>query len=316
MARGPFLAAIEGGGTRTEAAILDLTGRVLGTGRSGDVNVNFAPIAHAQAVIREALTEALRMAEVAPDEVRWAAHALVSSPGIVARELKRLFPRASQRAYREGQVVFARGGRYAPHGVALVAATGATAWAVRRDTGEEIALGGWGSLLGDEGSAYAIGLAGLRAAARAWEGREANTTLVEAVAEHFDVPLSDFKQALIRLAYRKPLTRAEIASFAPRVTHAASEGDPVAQAIVEEAVEDLARLALHAAHRLFRPSEAFDIVIAGGLLAAGAIVVEPLRHRLLSAFPASTFIEGREPPAIALGRLALQEIARDEVMPC
>jgi N-acetylglucosamine kinase-like BadF-type ATPase len=101
-----------------------------------------------------------------------------------------LLPHARYHDYSECDVVFARAGLNArqAHGVALVAATGATAFARRADDGRQVALGGWGSLLGDEGSAYALGLLALRAAARAAEGRASLPTgLVPALAEHFSI---------------------------------------------------------------------------------------------------------------------------------
>ena len=92
--------------------------------------------------------------------------------------LGEILPHARYHYYEEQTVVFARAGLYRPHGVAVVAGTGATAWAVRADDGRECVYGGWGSLLGDEGSGYALGLAGLRAAIRVFEGRaEASSRL-------------------------------------------------------------------------------------------------------------------------------------------
>jgi N-acetylglucosamine kinase len=217
-----------------------------------------------------------------------------------------LTPRAVYQHFSERDVIFARAGIYRPHGVAVVAATGATAFGVRRDDDRQVFMGGWGSLLGDEGSAHALGLLGLRAAARAYEGRLAEPTrLVEAVCQHYGLHEADFRSELVSLAYRKPLSRAETASFAPMVARLAQEGDAAALRLAGKVAGDLASLALDACRRLFEPTETFDLVIAGGLTHAGDLVLGPLRQALAEEFPQARFTIGEEQPAVALGRLAL-----------
>ncbi len=312
-----LLIAIEGGGTRTQAALFDLTGELLATAQSGPVNVNFTTPEQARAAVEEAVAAVLRAAGAIPTEVTQVAYALVSTPEVALHALQRACPQAERKPYGEGQVVFARAGHYRPHGVAIVAGTGTSAWAMRQDDGRQMALGGWGSLLGDEGSAYAVGLMGLRAAAKAWEGREAPTVLIEAVREHFGLRDPDFKKALIRLAYRKPLSRTEIAGFARAVTRAAAEGDAVARRVVNKVAHDLAELGLQTIRQLFSPREALVVVAAGGLLNAGEPILSPLHQRLRAEYPAATLQIGTEEPAVALGRLALYDISsRGEVSPC
>ena len=217
-----------------------------------------------------------------------------------------LCPAAAYRRFGELQVVFARAGHYRPHGVALVAGTGATAWAVRADDGREAMLGGWGALLGDEGSAYALGLLGLRAAVRAFEQRApAPTALVEAICTHFHLSQAHFRDELIALAYSPPLSRAEIANLAVLVTRLAGQHDPLALRLTGKVAGDLASLALAAARRLFSPGEAFDVVLAGGLANAGDLILGPVRQRLADEFPQASFQLGQAAPAVALGRLAL-----------
>jgi N-acetylglucosamine kinase-like BadF-type ATPase len=304
-----YLLALEGGGTRSQAAILDFAGRVVQISESGDVNTNFTTFQAAQQAVLSAVLGALRQAGLEGERITHYASALVG-PRFGADLLGALIPRAQYHYYWERNVVFARAGLYRPHGVAVVAATGATAWAIRSDDGRQVSFGGWGSLLGDEGSAYAAGLLGLRAAARAFEGRQTTPTrLVEAVCQHLNLSLNSFKAELIRLAYQKPLSRAEIAGLAGVVTHLAAEGDPIAVRITAKVAQDMANLALHAARQLFTAEETFDVAAAGGLLKAGDLILSPLRTGLADEFPHARLVVGSEEPAIALGRLAIFDIA-------
>ena len=306
-----YLLALEGGGTRSQAALFDPLGRVLHTGESTDVNTNFVPLVKAKKAVTSAVKEVLRTTGVGGKEVSHFVLALVG-PKFGVEIFGKLCPNAIYHYYVEKDVIFARAGVYQPHGVAVVAATGTTAWAVRADDGRQTAFGGWGSLLGDEGSAYALGLLGLRNAVRVYEGRlKAHTQLVDAVCEHFGLPQTNFHRGLIYLAYQKPLNRAEIAGFAVAITRLAYKGDPVALSITRKVAEDLANVAMHAARSLFTPDEAFVMAIAGGLTEAGELILSPLRLALQQEFSQTVLMVGTEQPAVALGKLALNNLQQE-----
>jgi glucosamine kinase len=118
-------------------------------------------------------------------------------------------------------------------GVLLVVGTGSMAWG-RDPEGREIRVGGWGETLGDEGSGYWLGLEGLRAVARAADGRSPSTSLSGTLLEALRLP---GPSALIPWA--ASATKGEIAALAPHVLGAARAGDPTAEAVVEEGLEAL-----------------------------------------------------------------------------
>lgn len=306
--------ALEGGGTRSQAALLDSGGRVLHVVDSADVNTNFTALQASQQAVLAAVTNVLRGVQLSGDRVTRYVSALIG-PRFGAELLGEILPHARYQYYEEGAVVFARAGFYRPHGVAAVAGTGATTWAVRADDGRQVVFGGWGSLLGDEGSAYALGLAGLRAVVRAFEGRSvASTPLLPAIRQHFGLTEATFREELVYLAYQKPLSRAEIAGLATVVTRLAGQGDPLAVQLTAAVSADLAALTLHAARSLFSPGERFDVVVAGGLTNAGELLLAPLRQGLAQEFPQAIFAVGTEAPAVALGRLAQYD--QQTIHPC
>jgi N-acetylglucosamine kinase-like BadF-type ATPase len=297
--------ALEGGGTRSQAALLDGAGNILCVQDSAAVNTNFVALAQARQTLIGLVEAVLQAGGVHGAQVSHFVTSLVGAP-FGSETFGLTCPCAKFLDFPELRVVFARAGIYHPHGVGLVAATGATVWGVREDDGREVVLGGWGSLLGDEGSAYAMGLQGLRAAVRAYENRaSAPTSLAEAVCAHFDLSYEQFREQLIQLVYQKPLSRAEIAATAPLVTRLAEQGDPLALRISEKTAGDLAALVLSAARRLFEADERFDVVMAGGMVNAGEVVLAPLQQKLRENFPGIRFTTGTEAPALALGRLAL-----------
>lgn len=304
-----YLLCLEGGGTRSQAALLDFDGQPLHVSTASDVNTNFVAYDKAQDAVLRAVSGVLDATGISGDRVRHFVSALIG-PKFGTETFGTLTPNATYHYYGERDVVFARAGVYRQHGVSVVAATGATASGVRADDGRHITAGGWGALLGDEGSAYAMGLLGLRAAVRAFEGRlDAPTRLVDALYTHFDLTPETFQAGLIKIAYHTPLTRAGIARLAPLVTQLTAQGDPIARRIVRKVAGDLAALALHVVHKLFEPHETFDVVAAGGLLNAGEMIAEPLRDTLAREFPHARFLIGTEEPTVALGRLALYDLS-------
>ena len=120
-------------------------------------------------------------------------------------------------------------------------------------------LGGHGYLLGDEGGAYWIGRAGIAAALRAADGRGPSTLLVSAAESRFGA----VRGIPIRI-HSSERAVDEIAHFAPEVLAAARAGDPVATAVVDDAVDELALVA-RAARRHAGSHAATPLVILGRL---------------------------------------------------
>jgi N-acetylglucosamine kinase-like BadF-type ATPase len=306
-----FLLALEGGGSRSQAALMDFEGQVIRVAESADVNTYFISLQEAHASVLAAVSGVLQDANVGGERVSHFAVSLVDAQ-TGPELLGEIVPQARYHYYDERDVLFARAGIYQPHGVAVVAATGATAWSVRADDGRQAVFGGWGALLGDEGSAYAVGWMGLRAAARAYEGREeARTDLVAALCQQLGLSHDTFREDLTQLVYKKPMSRAEIAALAVVVTRLAASGDVIARRIVDQAADDLTGLMLHAARRLFGRDEAFPVAVGGGLFNAGEMILAPVRDGLAKEFPKARLVLGQEAPAVALGRLALHDIAHE-----
>ncbi len=133
---------------------------------------------------------------------------------------------------------------------------------MRRDAGR---AGGWGYLMGDEGSGYAIGQAALRAVLRAFDGRGAQTALTSAVLAHWGLSAPP---DLVGRVYRENHAPADLAALAPLVEAAATCEDAVSQEILREAGHELA-LAVKAVVRSLSLPEPTPCALAGGLIVRG-----------------------------------------------
>jgi N-acetylglucosamine kinase-like BadF-type ATPase len=157
-------------------------------------------------------------------------------------------------------------------GVVIVAGTGVIALAAGED-GAWARSDGHGSLLGDDGGGYWIGRAGLASALRAADGRGGSADLSRR-AERFGAAA----RGIVAHVYDSADPVATIASFARDVADAARDGDAVALRIIEEAARELAATALAAARKAGVAGGPFSY--AGGLFAAGDLLLEPLRDAL------------------------------------
>jgi N-acetylglucosamine kinase-like BadF-type ATPase len=137
--------------------------------------------------------------------------------------------------------------------------------------GELIRAGGWGYLIGDEGSGYAIGAAALRAVMHAYDGRGPSTLLTELVLEHRG--LSEPPE-LVRNIYGAESPRLDVASLAGLVEQAADQNDAVAIAILEESARQLSKSLSSVYPKL--DSSAIPLILSGGVILHG----EKLRQDL------------------------------------
>lgn len=144
-------------------------------------------------------------------------------------------------------------------GILLIAGTGSIAWG-RAEDGRFVRCGGWGAILGDEGSGYALGLGALRAAVRAADGRDPSTELNEAVLAELGL---EEPQALIEWAARAG--KDKVAALAPLVLQHAEAGDATAIALRDEAARALAEHVVVLHGRLGPWKTPPTVAFAGGL---------------------------------------------------
>ncbi len=146
-------------------------------------------------------------------------------------------------------------------GIALISGTGSFAWG-RNAAGVTSRSGGWGYLIGDEGSGYAIAIDGLRAAAQGAEDRGPATSLVGAFCERLDAAVSS---ELVTRLYREEMTREHIAALADVVFQEAPR-DEVARCIIESAASDLEIMVSTLGQRLALDANGYTLALAGGVL--------------------------------------------------
>jgi len=196
-----------------------------------------------------------------------------------------LVPRARVRIVHDTHLILAAAG--VEHGIALIAGTGSVAWA-RTPDGRTARAGGWGYLLGDEGSGYWVGRAAVRHALRlADEGRQPDRLAQQLAA---DCGLQSPGELLDHF-YATP-ERRYWAGHSRLVFVQAAVNDPAAVGIVDRAADALAELIVTVGRRV---GEAGPVVLGGGLVMHQALLQDRLRQRLKGAGLTDIRVLDRDP---------------------
>ncbi len=190
-------------------------------------------------------------------------------------------------------------------GIAAIAGTGSIVFG-RDATGETARVGGWGYLLGDEGSGYDIARRGLQAALYAADGRGQTTQLLDEFQHHFQ---ARSPRDLAMAIYRHPLPVRDLAALAAIVDRVAVTGDSVARAIIEQGATELAIAIRACARQLFAIDQPFEIVTIGGVWQSGAGFRDRVIDAVRSEFGAASIVWPRSSPAHGAALTVLQAIA-------
>lgn len=165
-------------------------------------------------------------------------------------------------------------------GVVVIGGTGSIAYGIRG--GKTVRVGGWGYLLGDEGSGYYIGKRAMIEACRSYDGRSEKSLLHEAVLDYFACENHD---DFISFIYELPPIRHQVADLTRKVADLANrKQDPLAITIMKDAAKELALLAVTAAKRLEFGDEEFTLGYFGGVFKAGDYIVKTFKDEVKTAF--------------------------------
>lgn len=187
-------------------------------------------------------------------------------------------------------------------GVVLISGTGSICYG-RNSQGKEARAGGWGPLFGDEGSAYAAGVAALRSLAAQVDGTGPDTSLSERVLERWPKLGSDLRSWL-RGVYRWGWGREQVAKLAREVKEVAEAGDPICIEVLQQVALDLAVQALGVEKQLQEAQ--LPLAIQGGFGASSPIVTDCLKKVLRESGSRLHLVEGRLSPLNGAVLLAVE----------
>ena len=303
---------LDAGGTKTVCLLANEQGTVLAAARGGGANLQAVGELAVEKVLHDVMDDVLGERGVAPAAICLGIAGVdrQDDRAVIRGIMKRIGRQARVLIVNDALVALEAGAPEQP-GVVVISGTGSIAYG-RNARGDAARAGGWGYVLGDEGSGYWIGRAALRAVLRESDQRGPRTALSALLLEHFGVSQA---QGLIHEVYQNPLKPSAIGALATCVQEAFSAGDVVAQGILRAAANELESSALSVARRLELVGQRFAFILAGGIFRAVPWLTGELERRLPAAAPnSSARLLDREPAEGAVN-LAVREARGGATVP-
>lgn len=304
MSARQLLLGVDGGQTSTKSMVITVDGQILSRGVGGPSD-HFhieGGLEKNRAALHDAIQSAVAAAGVLATEIVAIGLGLTGAPdaaqqtATVETIVREVLPhlsgdRIAVLADYKTNLLGASGGQ---PGVVLIAGGGCIAYGITVDGREGIA-GGYGFLLGDQGSAFDIGLRAIDAATKSDDRRGPYTGLEPIVCQHFG--LTSIRQ-ITRVVYAAGFNRERIALLTPKVVGMADAGDGVARLLLADAAAEAAMTATGVIRQLCQPGEPVDVYLTGGVFKAGPAVRLPFDIALRSAWPSANPVEPRFPPVV------------------
>jgi glucosamine kinase len=277
-----YVLGIDGGATKTLAAVLDLDRHALYLGHSGPSNEDAVGARLAVKAVLDAADQALASAGIAQPDLATAVLAIAGTDtDSVARNLKAARP---EDWIVVGDVVGAWAtATGAQPGVGVISGTGSNVFGVGGTGAGTRAwrAGGWGHLLGDEGSGYWVGAQSIVAALHDRDGSGPKTALSDAALAFFGSPSLETLAASV---YTTPLTKGEVAAFAVETSRLAQAGDGVARELYARGASLLAKQVVAVIANTGLRGQ-FPVGLIGSAFRAGDVFVEPLTAAIHDVAP-------------------------------
>lgn len=291
---------VDGGGTKTSYAVIDAEGLVRARHVGPSVSHLAQGFARATDVLLDGIVATLQQATLTPADLTFAFLGLPAygedSATTAQMDLMpaRLFDVARYRCGNDMLCSWA-GSLACADGISVIAGTGSMAYG--EYAGRTARSGGWGEIIGDEGSAYWIAREGMNLFSRMSDGRAPRGPLYELVRTRLGLAVD---LDLCAQVYGEGVSaRSSFAGFAPLVHDAAQAGDAQAAEIFRRGADELVQCVSAVSRSLQVPD---DVVLpvsnTGGVFQKGGLMLDAFRTALTNAHPPFEYREPQYQPDI------------------
>jgi N-acetylglucosamine kinase-like BadF-type ATPase len=318
LALKPAVLAIDGGNSKTDVALVASDGTLLASARGPGINAHDVGVEQTvlilDAVVKQAAAQLNRRYRRGSGWVAMHTVACLANADLPEEEAEHAAAVQAQGWSPTATVVndtFAilRSGladRAEPHwGVGVVCGAGINAVGVAPD-GRVTRYLALGTISGDWGGGYGLGLEVLWHAIRAEDGRGPGTLLTEYLTSHFGV--ERVEQITIGIHQGK-IDDDELIGLAPLLLQAADEGDPVARSVVNRLADEISVMAITAMRRLDLTGLATPVILGGGVITArNPLLMDGITRQLAEAAPRAQVRVIDVPPVVGAALLGLDQV--------
>jgi N-acetylglucosamine kinase-like BadF-type ATPase len=307
----PAVIAIDGGGSKIDAAMIARDGSLLGSARVVAAEGNGREPRSLTGVV-SAVEDLCRQVDVDPERRPLASLGVFCLAGAdlpvddrrITRWLDR-HPWTERTLLRNDTFAVLRAGTDRTWGVGVVCGFGTNCSAVS-PSGRTYRLPALGSIAGDWGGGSDIGEAALWFAIRSEDGRGARTALASSVPAHFGLRRP---RQVMQAMYLGRLSEGRVSELPPLVFDAASDGDEVARSIVDRQADEVVTMAGTAIRRLRMSSLDVDVVLGGGIFRTGfAPFFARIEEGVKAIAPLAAVTVLAAPPVVGAALLGLDRL--------
>ena len=297
---------VDGGGTKTNIALMNSANELLAEGTGGPSNPLRVGVETAVANIAKAIDAACDAGGLSRGDIVAATFGLA---GVRRQDIRERVRDSFATRFRVRKTLVTTDADIALYGTTLgkaglvvIAGTGSICIGVN-DAGEKFIAGGWGPVAGDEGGGRGIAGEALHAVAKASDGRGELTKLSEQAAEYFR---ASNVENLIGAIYAPQMDNSRIAGFARFVVDTAKNGDKVAVRILNEAGRELGAAAVAVIKKLGLTKKKIPIGCVGSVFNAGELLTGPMTEIIHEVAPKAYLIEPLMLPSHAAALMAMK----------
>lgn len=278
-----YVIGIDGGGTSTEALLVDADGNVIANATGGPTNPNTVSEADLTAMFQAIFKQ---LEQQFPESLEQVTRIFAGISGAGSETMQEYLQKVispfapnSEIDIYPDTINALYSGTLGEPGIVQICGTGSITYGVNQFARHD-RVGGWGYLLGDEGSGYDIGRKGIKAVLHYLDGIGPKTQLCELLYEYFQVTNG---RHLIEKIYQSPSPKTVIAPIAKKVFIAYSNGDLVAKNIVHHVAQEISRNILTLYQKLFTENERVKIVLCGGVFSNRTILPTLLKEEIANS---------------------------------
>ncbi len=301
-----YVIGVDGGGTKTEFVLLDSSGNVIGRTKGESTNYQAMGGKRLKEELLRGFTTLMSSTNVSPNKIDQLFLGLAGAGRESdKKEIVELFgdTEFAKRITVDSDAKVALAGAFGVGpGIIIISGTGAICFG-KNNEGKIVRSGGWGYLLGDEGSGYFIGREAIIASLKDLDGRGEKTKLRKRLEEHFN--LSSIDQIIPHI-YQNRIDHVAIANLAPIVFEQANHDDTIAEEIVRRTGKELGILAKAVAQRLNFENDEIKVALIGSIFKHKDVLINEISKEL---YEISWNIEISDPmfaPQFGAALLALQ----------
>ena len=304
-----YVAGWDGGGTKTGMQIRNLEGQIILNTRASGLNFN----SHTEEELKQTIDTLVEQMSKLQGGLKAFKMLCVSTAGISNPKAIAFLQSTIKETGLACKMMFVgdhEGALYGafgrPEGIVLIAGTGSICFGQNKE-GHTSRTGGWGHIIDDEGSGYAIGRDILSTAVQSYDKRIPKSMLLDMVLEKISGKSID---DIIRYTYDTTIKKKDIASFAPLLIDAVRREDQQGIAICNKAALELAKLVIPVAHGLNLEQGA--LVFAGGILTHYKAIRKKVTNQLQQKLPKLKIQEAMYDNVTGAAIMALEQVKKGE----